>query len=1144
MQFRRLRLHGFKTFVDPADLRIELGLTGVVGPNGCGKSNLVEALRWVMGASSAKALRGRGMDDVIFNGSDARPARNLAEVGLVIDNTARTAPPTFNDADQLEITRRITRGGGSTYRVNGREARARDVQRLFADVSSGANSPALVRQGQVNELIAAKPENRRRVLEDAAGVAGLRSRRHEALLKLNGASANLERLDDARREAANRLVQLKRQAKQAELYKTLAAEIRALEAELHRRRLVEADAQDAAAQSALQAAQTDAETMAREAARARVAAQDAQDALAAPHEEETLAAAILARAEAALEAAEQEAQAAQAETERLSARLAELDADLDRERRLAEEAETAKARAERDLAELRIQPHDDAAQRDVLVQRAQACEQVRQSADETVERLAAERAALSAERRGLSQTLTDLQARAERLATARASAEKERAGLNLDAARAGFTRTRADAESARAAFVAAETAIAEADAAFEAAENAARARTEDASAAARRLAEIESEMKGLERALAPNAQRTVAPVLDQLTVEPGYERALAAALGADAQAGLDPAAGPAWTGARTPDQALPANLTPLSAHVRGPQALCARLSQIGVGPQDALDAIDLAPGQRAVTVEGQLKRWDGFVSDGQDGSARETARRLETRNRLEGLRRDADAAQTDAAAAQSAREAAQVAMKAAREGRETARAADRQARARLAQAEREDAQAERALAQIEARGEVLETECARLGAESEDLARQEANAQARLDALAEDAQGARALDDARAHAQTARREAEAARAALNEFDRRVSARRARRDRLQAEARDWSRRTEQASGQVTALSKRRAQTLAAAETARAAPQAAEEKRDRLEQERLVAARRREAAGVAVKDRAAAAERADAQARAAESDAAKAQAALAGAQARREAARNRLEERLAQGLELTGLSRDQLCALEPLDGETAGLEHRLDRARGERDGLGAVNLQADEDAEAQAERLTAIDAERADLDAAVNKLREAVEELNQEGRKRLRAAMSAVDEHFRALFATLFGGGEARLELVEAEDPLDAGLEIIASPPGKRPATLSLLSGGEQALTASALIFAVFLTRPSPLCVLDEVDAPLDDANVDRFCRLLDEMRRRSDTRFLVITHHPVTMARMDRLYGVTMAEKGVSQLVSVDLRRAEALAAAL
>uniref|UniRef100_UPI0025DC0F5F AAA family ATPase n=1 Tax=uncultured Caulobacter sp. TaxID=158749 RepID=UPI0025DC0F5F len=479
MQFQRLRLSGFKSFVEPTEFRIEPGLTGVVGPNGCGKSNLLEALRWVMGANSAKAMRAGGMDDVIFAGSGARPPRNHADVALTIDNADRTAPAQFNDDPVLEVVRRIDRGAGSTYKINGREVRARDVQLLFADASTGANSPALVRQGQISELIGAKPQNRRRILEEAAGVSGLHTRRHEAELRLRAAESNLSRLEDVARELETALNRLKREARQAEKYKRLSSEIRAVQGAVLYARWTEArDTLERTQREATEAARTVEET-ARASAAAQVAITEAEAAMPPLREEATIAQAILGQLAIQKDRAEREAEAAAAEFERLKTDLARIDDDRARESQAKDDAAAALARIDAELAEVRALVAAAPERGPELEAAAKAAEAVRAAAEMEVEQLAARVAAEEAQGRAAATRLAEADARANRTNRALDQAKAERAavGPEIDPA----------AADARQRFANAEAALAAARAALEEAENE-RVKAAEQEAQARQLA--------------------------------------------------------------------------------------------------------------------------------------------------------------------------------------------------------------------------------------------------------------------------------------------------------------------------------------------------------------------------------------------------------------------------------------------------------------------------------------------------------------------------------------------------------------------------------------------------------------------------------------------------------------------------------
>ena len=1146
MQFQRLRLVGFKSFVDPAEVHIEPGLTGVVGPNGCGKSNVLEGLRWVMGANSAKAMRGQGMDDVIFAGAADRPPRNHAEVQLTIDNAQRRAPQPFTDSPMLEVSRRIDRGQGSTYRINGKEVRARDVQLLFADASTGANSPALVRQGQISELIAAKPQNRRRILEEAGGVAGLHTRRHEAELRLKAAEANLDRLDDIGRELETALTRLKREARQAERYKKISAEIRALQAALLFVRWNDARvAAEAAAQELADAERAvgDATTAS---SRAQTAALAAQEALKPAREEDAVAGALLHRASLERDRLDMAEQAARAEVDRLTAEAARIAADIGRETAMAGDASDELARLGAALETLTAEIAGAPTRGPELEAALAAAEDARKAADAEVERVAGAAASVEARVNAESARKRDAEARVARAEAQLASAQAERAALGpletpeVEAAKTALEGAQAELAAARAAVEAAESDRGDRARAEAEARTAARA-AED------RLGRLQTEARGLAQLLV-HGKREHAPALDSVEAGKGYEAALAAALGDDLDAALDRKAAAYWAGAEVPAPAWPAGVEPLAAHVSAPDQLKARLALCGLAPAGEIERLakSLPIGARLVTREGDLWRWDGFVQRAE--APRPAAVRLAQRTRLSELETEIDAGKPALETAQAALKAATEAFRAAEETVKTARAAPfpldkavTAARDRLESLGRDQARKE-------ARALALDETAARLTAEVE--AAQTALAEAQgTDAPSETLDGLRAeLAAARTTADAARGAAATARVERDAEAREVAGRQARLDGLTRERDGWAARAKDATARITALEKDAEKTAARLKTAAAAPEQLATQRSSLLDALTAAETRRKAAGDALAVAEGAATEADRTARAAEATASTAREARAGLAARAEAVAERLAETEANVRETAQMSPEALgqkltddAIARPPD--AAGAESLLYGLEREREQLGAVNLLAEEEAIEYGDRLQTMKVERSDLTSAIAKLRDGIDELNAEGRERLVAAFDVINDNFKSLFEALFGGGQAELKLVESDDPLEAGLEIYACPPGKRLAVMSLMSGGEQALTAAALIFAVFLANPAPVCVLDEVDAPLDDANVDRFCRMLDEMRNRTDTRFIVITHNPVTMSRMDRLYGVTMPERGVSQLVSVDLSQAEEIVAA-
>lgn len=1136
MQIKRLRLSGFKSFVDAADLRIEPGLTGIVGPNGCGKSNLLEAMRWTMGETSARSLRGAGMDDVIFAGTATRPARDFAEVSMLVETPGPGGP------EESEVVRRIERGTGSAYRIDGRDVRAKDVALLFADSATGAHSPALVSQGRIGAIIAAKPAERRAMLEEAAGIAGLHVRRRDAEQKLRATEANLARLDELISDQDTRAAALRRQARQAERYRALSDQIRIAEA-----RMIYARWRDAqAAADAAKAEAATCEARVSDAAEAQRAA--AAYALAATEALALARAAAQALRDAASDAAHRlatlraEQAAAVRRRDDLAAARARLTEDRLREGSLANDAAEAITRLGDETKLLDVRLIDLTARVPALEARQAEAERAGRDAEVALAQGLAAQATEAADARVAAAALAAARARADRSArdlarvTAEAAALGDAAPLIADRTAAQAARAQAlqHGEDARAGLV-----RADAD------ERGARDQRDRAQAqrsgAHADLAALDSEAAALTRATKRDGRDRV---LDRMRPDPGYERALAAALGDDLEAGLDAAGERFWAGADPlpADPSAPAGTVPLAHHVGAPPALARRLAQVFVVDMD--DGVALAVGQRLVTLGGALRRWDGYVARSGGAAA---AERLERMNRLRLIedQRPAAVRAVDSADAELAR--IDSAIAAARSEAVAARRLLESAETRARDAARAEDRATAAIERIDAQRADLAARRARIVADDEEAIADLARATAAHAALPDGSATRARVAELSRDAEHRRAAIAAARAERSGVDRDLGAGRERLAAMAAETKGWRTRAGEAAKRIADMDKRDATLAGEAEASAGRPEALAAE--------VVALEQTHAAARADADAAQAAERAaDIALRAAEATASTANETLAQAREARAGAAARAENQELRRVEMNRLSGERFQCPSVLLPERVGFDGATvrspaeesaghDKLTVERERIGPVNLVAEQELAELESASKGNAAEREELGLAVNRLRGSIGTLNREGRQRLLAAFEAVDGHFRRLFTTLFNGGAAHLELVDSDDPLEAGLEIMAQPPGKKLQSLTLLSGGEQALTAVALIFGLFLTNPAPICVLDEVDAPLDDANIERFCDLLDVMTRETETRYLIVTHNAVTMSRMHRLFGVTMIEQGVSRLVSVDLSAAETLLAA-
>ena len=862
MKFKKIKVTGFKSFVDPTEIIIEEGLTGIVGPNGCGKSNVVESLRWCMGETSPKSMRSTGMEDVIFSGTSDRPARNNAEVTITLDNKDRTAPSEFNEEEEIQIKRKIEKDRGSEYRINGKEVRARDVQRLFADLSTGAHSPSLISQGRVGALINAKPIDRRAVLEEAAGISGLHSRRHEAELKLKAAETNLQRLKDIMKQLSSQISNLKKQAQQAETYKSISSEINRLEGVVMYLKWYNLKESFEKSNENLQSSESQIQKYTLEVTQATNNQARSNEKIQPLREKEIEAAAKLNRINLERESLDHEEERIKEAKNNLERTIQQIIGDFEREQFQLKDAS-------KDLEILNAKKNHTHENQGIHEVDNEKINSLKEEKDQLEGRIADLEKNIdqynvikNSKRDDWQRTIVS-----NENIMSRQSTLKEVEGYDDTS---NWTKIFSEK------FYASLSEISQKVSEAEEISNKAKSAYEKASNDAKDAATLSLELR---------------ENLRQKDIEQKYSD---------------------WT---YEFQRLNKSIKSANEHI---QELTLRKKK----SEEELKKISSRP-EEIAQRRGQLIETKGFA---------ETERKF---------------------------------------------AADR-----LAEADNE-------LKKIEGNLRKAQNDLANI---RESKGRTEATK-------------------------------ELAEARLKELD------------------DES------------------------------------------QEKFFCK----------------------------------------------------PQNIIQKLEITE-------DLEALKFNMDRNEVKLERLKQQRETMGAVNLRADLETKEIDDELETMSSEKNELDAAIKKMRESIEELNKEGRTRLLKAFDTVNNHFKDVFVKLFNGGKAHLELVDADDPLDAGLEMMVSPPGKKLQSMSLLSGGEQALTAMSLIFAIFLTNPSPICVLDEVDAPLDDANVERFCNLLDDISEKTQTKFMIITHHALTMSRMDRLFGVTMAERGVSQIVSVDLKRAEEIGA--
>ena len=857
MEFKKIQLNGFKSFADKTSFLIEEGLTGIVGPNGCGKSNIVESLRWAMGETSAKSMRGSGMEDVIFSGTSNKASKNIAEVSIDVDNRNNEGPVQYREFDQISVRRKIEKDKGSKFYINDKEVRARDAQMFFADLSTGAHSPSMISQGRIGALVTAKPTDRRAILEEAAGISGLHVRRHEAELRLGAAENNLRRADELRRQQEKQLANLQKQAEEATKYKLITEEIKKIEAGLYYLKLLEIDKEIKIENEINNEAEGEVEGFNSKISELENLIKLATDKVSPLREKNIENLSRIQRLNLELQNLDEENTRTQDEIESIKRSIQTLEEDISRERGIIIDANSNEKRLKEEKADLididSKYFETEKLSNDELENAKRELKKEQEAVDEVVSTIA-------------------------------------EGTLNISVGP---------------------------------------------------IKNVKNSINRVKELIDNNEINQAVTLLDRCNME--LDNFLS----------------------DLKDEKSRGELLSVNKKSQNIKLLQEKYAD-AYSKNQSIKNESIKRNERIKTIETEIESWKNLLANSEKMVAELTERKNKFTSQLTEL--------------------------------------DNQPKV-----------------QAERKGQISEN----LRISDKDK-----------------------IDN---------------NAVIEETDQTIESLRSQLNEIQEQSIQIRERKASSGATIEGLNKRKSDLL-----------------DRINSELALS-----------------------------------------------------EENILENSNLNGI--------EELP-DSVAQEDDLDKKKQEREKLGSVNLKADEETSKYEDEIKKMEQDRADLVTAIIKLKESINELNQKGRERLIEAFEKVNRKFNEVYTKLFNGGNAKLELVDSDDPLEAGLEMLVSPPGKRLQSITLLSGGEQALTALSLIFAVFLTNPSPICVLDEVDAPLDDANVTRFCSLLEELIKITNTKFIIVTHHALTMSKMNRLYGVTMPEKGISQLVAVDLQKAESMVA--
>ena len=1136
MKFQSVRISGFKSFLEPTEIQMNRGLTGVVGPNGCGKSNIVEAIKWIMGENSARQMRGDGMDDVIFSGTNERPSRNFAEVSIKLDNSEKKAPAIFNHYDEIEITRKIEREKGSVYRVNGKQVRARDIQLIFADNGTGARSSGIVGQGRIAQIIDSNPEDRRVILEEAANIKGLHSRRHEAELKLKGASDNLDRLSDIEQTYKEQLIELEKQGRKAARYRSVGERIRKAEATLFFNLMNNAKKEANDLDIQLKNANENVSQGQIKVAEHTKSQLHLANKIPDLKKDEAEKAATLQTLNITKIKLDEEKSSAQNALQNIINQINLINNDIARESEIKEDAKKSLSNLLTEEKNLKEDSENFSTKITKATDLVKKLRSISDAADDKLSTITSEIYSIKSDKSDLEKRIKNLKQKIEvtqnQLANFNIEDDKNRFkldkekiinlkkliqennqlndGYNVELEKLEKLETRLVEEKNTAVFE-----FNKVNLEFDSLSTLLGRDTLNSNTLEKTIGNINN----LEEAIGSVLGETLlAPILsdDQSTENATYWR--------DDFKTISTAS-------------LPESVIPIVTKITKSSILDTALKGVGIVDNKEIAfklQKELTFGQALTTPSGGLWRWDGFVQP--QGVQNSYSERLQQIARLRLLQNKLPSLKEKQSLSEKRLEECFNNIKKYKDDLANLQVKLSSLISESNELELQNTKVESKLLSSEALiKELKNTE--RMSLEELSELEKEFNNSLNLPSLlAEELK-------VRNNADQSRNELTDAMAAEQQIKSEESFKSRNLIQLGHQKENWKVREEEAKTRLISLEERLKASQDEKNRLSTLPESFEKKEAELNTKIEEAISNRNIAADQLVKNETSLNDADKLVREAE----KAVSTLREEMIKIEALLNlskakiqNIEDRVFEKLKIKSTELDKFINTKEEDQPIKSieiLEKTLQRLLNERETLGAVNLRAEDEMNEMLNKIEVMSKERVDLEEAIAKLRSGIFELNKEGRQRLKESFEEVNENFKQLFQKLFGGGNAELRLVGNEDPLQAGLEVLASPPGKKMQLLSLLSGGEQALTAISLIFSVFLCNPAPICILDEVDAPLDDTNVGRFCDLLNQIVDETNTYFMVITHHRLTMAKMDRLFGVTMEQKGISKLVSVDLEQA-------